>query len=108
MNTLIKRIKKYSKYLFWYVAFGACYVLDSLGFKLREDKIPEGPYCYSVIEDESGSNRIKLCPYYIHIENEPQGDSCCIYERFIGWDAGFCDLCKICGVNSDDNENYIK
>lgn len=101
-------MKRLMKYTIYYGVFLFIKLFEIFGFKLREDRIPEGPYCYTVLEHESGRNRIKLCPYYVHIDDKPEGDCCCLYEKFIGWDAGFCDLCKICGVNNGDNENYIK
>lgn len=80
-------------------------VLRFFGYKLPEDGIPEGYYCYVPDNEKNSSKKegdfsyyIKPCPYWKWINKEYKG---CAYLGVITDDPVFGDQCKMCNVNQE-------
>ncbi len=60
-------------------------------------RIPEGHYCYEVVESDPNQRwrKLRYCPFWYGFR--PDG-GCMIF----GWDAALGDACKACGWREPD------
>ena len=81
------------------------YILDN-----PEQYIPYGFYCYTVIDtdNETGKIKIEKCPFWDCNDTKPiQEDGYCHYLKLGDWECNNCisllwDMCKECNINKEE------
>ena len=77
-----------------------CSVTD---VKVDTTQIPQGSYCYEILEvNPDSSYTVRKCSYF---RSYKQGNTGCMAIGFFGFDVAHTDSCKICGIKQTWKED---
>lgn len=85
------------KYIRTYIKAFGIRLVSKFGYEPSKKPIPEGLYCYDIIESPTEKNghvmRIEQCPYFRKLDH---GKTACLFLGHAGYDPAHFDQCKIC------------